>query len=458
MMRLRPRKSNENENLNIATSKTQTRGTKRAVLGDVSNKRKSPIEEESTAKKTKANAKSTRNIAAELEENQAKRRRSSTRLQQKEKSEATSDALPTLTSKVESSKDSKPKPIQQRAKRASPRLRANEKNQEESKPIELIQARDTILELAQFKLRRPDVKGFLTAGLAPFDVENKDNELQVATYITDICQHLYKKEHEYSPRPYMHMQADINGKMRAILVDWLVEVHMKFRLVPETLYLCVNIIDRYCSTKPVKRAHLQLVGVTALLVACKYEEIYPPEVRDCVYITDRAYSRKQVLDMEQDILKTLNFKVTVPTAHPFLVRFLHIAKASEFTRSAATYYLERTLQEHDMLKFAPSLVCASAVVLALNNPDLYQKERKCSTKVVLPGIPQALIDYTSFEKKELIECAECIAKHVAQEPVTASRRQLIAVKRKFDNKKYNFVSGNVDNPNPKDLIEAASDC
>ena len=68
-------------------------------------------------------------------------------------------------------------------------------------------------------------------------------------------------------------------QMRAILVDWLVEVHMKFNLVSETLYLCINVIDRYCEIVNVPRAKLQLVGVTALLIACKYEEIYPPEVR-----------------------------------------------------------------------------------------------------------------------------------------------------------------------------------
>jgi len=168
----------------------------------------------------------------------------------------------------------------------------------------------------------------------------------------------------------MDQQADINAKMRAILVDWLVEVHMKFRLVPDTLYLCINLIDRYCSHVSVARSKLQLVGVTALLIACKYEEIYPPEVRDCVYITDRAYNRQEVLDMEQDILQRLRFKITVPTAYPFLLRFLNMTKASQLSRIAANYYMERTLQEHDLLKFKPSVVAASAVVLALNNPDI----------------------------------------------------------------------------------------
>jgi cyclin B len=187
---------------------------------------------------------------------------------------------------------------------------------------------------------------------------------------------------------YMDEQDEITPAMRAILVDWLVEVHMKFRLVPPTLYLCVNIIDRFCAKNNVERRKLQLVGVTALLVACKYEEIYPPEVRDCVYITDRAYTRQEVLDMEQDIVRSLEFKMTVPTAYPFLARFLHLTKASELTSFAANYYLERCLQEYDLLKYRPSLVAATAVCLALNNSDIRTEEGATGK---FPGIVS--IDY-----------------------------------------------------------------
>lgn len=172
--------------------------------------------------------------------------------------------------------------------------------------------------------------------------------------------------------------------MRAILIDWLVEVHMKFRLSPETLYLCVHMLDRYCSEERVPRAKLQLVGVTALFLATKHEEIYPPEVRDCVYITDRAYDRQEVLDMEQKILKALNWKISMPTAYPFLDRFLSMTKASELTQHAAHYYMERTLQEHDLLEYRPSMVAAASVILALNNPGI------CKAEVdyyrVLPGL------------------------------------------------------------------------
>lgn len=93
----------------------------------------------------------------------------------------------------------------------------------------------------------------------------------------------------------MDHQEDVNDKMRAILIDWLIEVHLKFKLIPESLYLTVNLIDRYLEKEQVNRQKLQLIGVTAMLVACKYEEIYPPIVKDFVYITDNAYTKEEIL-------------------------------------------------------------------------------------------------------------------------------------------------------------------
>ena len=90
--------------------------------------------------------------------------------------------------------------------------------------------------------------------------------------------------------------------MRSILIDWLVEVHLKFELVPESLYLTVTLIDRYLDKEQVNSQKLQLVGVTAMLIACKYEEIYPPIVRDFVYITDNAYTKEEILEMERKML------------------------------------------------------------------------------------------------------------------------------------------------------------
>jgi cyclin B len=124
---------------------------------------------------------------------------------------------------------------------------------------------------------------------------------------------------------YITKQEDINEKMRAILIDWLVEVHLKFKLMPETLYLTVNLIDRYLEKEKIKRSHLQLVGVTAMFISSKYEEIYAPECRDFVYISDKAYTREQILKMEGDMLSKLNFQLTTPNSLLFLKRFVKVA-------------------------------------------------------------------------------------------------------------------------------------
>lgn len=123
-------------------------------------------------------------------------------------------------------------------------------------------------------------------------------------------------------------QTDINEKMRAILVDWLIEVHYKFKLMPETMFLTINLIDRYLERFDVLRTRLQLVGVTAMLIACKYEEIYAPEVRDFVYITDKAYTREEILQMEFSMLSTLDFNITSPSSFRFLERYAKIAQAT----------------------------------------------------------------------------------------------------------------------------------
>lgn len=130
------------------------------------------------------------------------------------------------------------------------------------------------------------------------DERDADDPLCATDYVQDMYQHFRGKEGLTSVRPlYMENQPHINERMRSILVDWLVEVHLKFKLVPETLYLTTNLIDRYLQRQEVSRPKLQLVGVTSLLIASKYEEIYPPELRDLVYICDRAYTRSEVSEL-----------------------------------------------------------------------------------------------------------------------------------------------------------------
>lgn len=109
------------------------------------------------------------------------------------------------------------------------------------------------------------------------------------------------------------------------LIGWVIEVHLKFKLLPETLYITVNLIDRFTELQHVNRNEYQLVGVTAMLIASKYHEINPPVVDDFTYITDNAYTREQVLAQEHLILTTLNFDLTFPTSFTFLERFVQLS-------------------------------------------------------------------------------------------------------------------------------------
>jgi cyclin B len=193
-------------------------------------------------------------------------------------------------------------------------------------------------------------------------------------------------------------------------------------MVPETLYLTVNILDRYLQLKQVRRSKLQLVGVSALSIAAKYEEIYPPELRDLVYITDRAYNKNEIVEMESDIANTLKYELTVPTIHAFLCRFLKAAHADRTMVQLACYLAERSLQEYGMCKFLPSIIAATSVLIA----------RKTLRRH--PWSP-TLVKYTKYDEADL---ATCISEMKEIMSDTTSQQQ--AVLKKYTSQKFGAVA------------------
>ncbi|CAL5377927.1 unnamed protein product [Camellia sinensis] len=199
------------------------------------------------------------------------------------------------------------------------------------------------------------------------DIDSSDikNPLAVVEYVEDIYAHYREAEDSaLVSRNYMMRQFDINEKMRAILIDWLIEVHYKFELMEETLFLTVNLIDRFLEHETVVRKKLQLIGVTALLLACKYEEISVPLVEDLVIISDQAYTRKEVLHMEKLMVNALQFNMSVPTPYVFMRRFLKAAQSDEKLELLSFFIIELCLVEYEMLKFPPSLLAAAAIFTA----------------------------------------------------------------------------------------------
>lgn len=140
--------------------------------------------------------------------------------------------------------------------------------------------------------------------------------------------------------------------MRAILIDWLIDVHLKFKLVAETMFLTINLIDRYLEKQQINRKQLQLVGVTCLFISTKYEEIYPPDLRDFVYVTDKAYTKQQILEMEGRVLSALNFNITINSSYLFLERYTKLINPTKKCYYMARYLLELALVEYGMLKYS----------------------------------------------------------------------------------------------------------
>lgn len=229
----------------------------------------------------------------------------------------------------------------------------------------------------------------------------------------------------------MSTQRDINQKMRSILIDWLIEVHNKFKLQPQTLWLSINILDRYLEKVQIMRSRLQLVGVSALLIASKFEEIYPPEVKDCVYITDNAYDRLEVLTMETAILTKLEYRISIPTGYHFLTRYLNSIQASDRTRHLASYYAERNLQESDMLIVLPHKFAAAALYCSLK-----QQNNEIQRLSSAPIWTRVLQEESGLTEYDLIPYARTIMKHVGEESETASKRRLVATKKKYTADKY----------------------
>lgn len=229
------------------------------------------------------------------------------------------------------------------------------------------------------------------------DIDTDSGILFASEYASEIFQYLKQAELKNRPKPgYMKKQPDINHSMRAILVDWLVEVAEEYKLLPQTLYLTINYIDRFLSAMSVLRGKLQLVGTACMLVASKFEEIYPPEVTEFVYITDDTYTAKQVLKMESLILRTINFDVSVPTVLNFLERFVKATECSDSdspkVEALAKYLCELTLLDADpYLKYLPSTIAASSVVLALHT-------------LGLPSWNATLCHYTGFQLLDLQAC------------------------------------------------------
>nr|AAK32876.1 cyclin B2 [Rana dybowskii] len=257
------------------------------------------------------------------------------------------------------------------------------------------------------------------------DAEDGGNPQLCSEYVVDIYNYLREREVQQSIKQRYLDGMEINERMRAILVDWLIQVNSRFQFLQETLYMGIAIMDRFLQVQPISRGKLQLVGVTSLLLASKYEEMYSPEVADFAYITDNAYTTSQIREMEMIILRELKFDLGRPLPLHFLRRASKACSADAEQHTLAKYLMELTLVDYEMVHFHPSEIAAAALCLA--------------QKVLGVGSwGSTQHHYTGYTEEDLTPIIKHIAKNVTK--VNQNRTKHVAVRNKYASSKLMKIS------------------
>ena len=258
---------------------------------------------------------------------------------------------------------------------------SKEKNKNNSKPKSITKSKTKAIKIKlteeeskkYYKIKEKEINNIIkNVDLYEFknyiNIEHVTNKQIPKEYLNIIYSNLLKEEKEgMNPKPiynYMNDQNEINEQMRSILVDWIIDVHHKFGFTDETLFMTVLIIDRYATIRQISRMKLQLLGITALMIACKHEEIDLPKIEDFIYITDNAYTKEEMVKMENDILRALNFSLLFPSPIKF---FEYLSVNFNFSKKLhymGKYLMETFLIDIKNIKYKASVIsCACAYIV-----------------------------------------------------------------------------------------------
>lgn len=287
-------------------------------------------------------------------------------------------------------------------------------------------------EAAAFKEPKALVKSYSTQCLDVVE-ENKegDDPQFVAEYINDIFAYLRSLESKFTINELFLVSHRTTSRMRSVLINWLIEVHSNFRLLPETLHLCVSVVDRYLQkNKSVGRENLQLVGISALLVAAKYEEMYIPDLSDFVYVCDETFTKEEIMRMELSIIKALDYSFGRPLSLHFLRRYSKVGKVQPQHHTLAKYLLELALIELDLCHIRPSLQAAAACCLSLSvfNDNKSTHPAKNWTRT--------LIHYSTYTYSDLEKPMKLLATAV----VKAETSKYQAIRNKYSSSSNGKIS------------------
>ena len=261
-----------------------------------------------------------------------------------------------------------------------------------------------------------------------------NDNIQIPTeYIDTIYYNLLIEEKEgITPKPeynYMKKQTEINEQMRSILVDWIIDIHFKFGFTDETLFMTILIIDRYLSIKKISRSKLQLLGITALMISCKHEEIDLPKTDDFIYITDNAYSKDEVFKMENDILNLFKFNLLFPSPIKFYEMLSYNFNFNKKQFYMGKYLMETFLIDIKNIKYKASVISCACVYIVMkffkmnNYHDSYDKK-------------WYLIDETNNIEHSVKECAKDICLFVDN----IHKSNYLSTQKKYSKPEYEKVA------------------
>uniref|UniRef100_A0A182NLA3 Uncharacterized protein n=1 Tax=Anopheles dirus TaxID=7168 RepID=A0A182NLA3_9DIPT len=204
-------------------------------------------------------------------------------------------------------------------------------------------------------------------GVEDYDLCYWNDIYQVSEYAQDIFDYLQEREPAYRVPDYIGGQKHLTKRMRALLVDWMIEIQETFELNHETLYLAVKILDTYLSRVKIGHEVLQLVGIAGMLIASKYDERLPPTVDDFVYFCDGAYDRTDLLKMERTVFRTIGFDLGFPLSYRFLRRYARVNRIPMMTLTLARYILETGLMDYNTVLVRCTVDQFKDAVMLLNN-------------------------------------------------------------------------------------------
>ncbi|KAE8151863.1 cyclin-like protein [Aspergillus avenaceus] len=349
-----------------AATSTATAGTtrRRAALGDVSNVNKGETEAKETKKAAGAKVGLTSKATTQAGGVQKLTRQNTTRIGSNPKESTKKPSIEAKRPASGGKRAASEKSLQEKKalQAEEPPRKKVEVERKAAEKKTVTEAKENVEAPAEPKTSEKPVEDDLVEDL---DTEDLDDPLMVAEYVVEIFEYMKDLELETLPNPhYIDHQPDLEWKMRGILVDWLIEVHTRFRLLPETLFLAVNIIDRFLSAEVVALDRLQLVGVAAMFIASKYEEVLSPHVANFSHVADETFTDKEILDAERHILATLEYNMSYPNPMNFLRR---ISKADNYdiqTRTLGKYLMEISLLDHRFMAYRQSHVASAAMYLA----------------------------------------------------------------------------------------------